>query len=432
MTWRILPGIILSLSLLAMSPGCGRHAETVAEASRPATLPIKVKVAPLTYQVVERTVEVVGSLKGWEEVTVGSKRTGRVARVRHDMGDRVKPGEPLADLETVDSDLNVQQAEKRLLVELTKLGLTEMPSANFDLTTVPSVVEAKVKLDRTKQNMAREKNLIARGAGTSQDFQNAENDQKAAEAGLEIALLTAHSTLANALASKIALEVAKQARTDMEIRTPILSQDPPGHSGPIEFAVGKRSISEGQMVKEGEAVLQLVIEDPLRLWTNVPERFSGQIEVGQDVRIHVSSHPERMFNGQVARINPSVDAVSRTFQVETVVKNPDGLLRPGGFAKASIVTSRSDKAATVPQTSIVRFAGVTKIFLVDGQRVRAIEVTSGLEGDGWVEVVGDLPKEAMVVTDGYTQLADGSPIQIRENEPADESPSTAQSDASEK
>ena len=423
MTWRIGPGVLLFLCVVATSSGCGKKAEKSASGSHVLAHPIKVKVAPLTHQVVERTVEVVGSLRGWEDVTIGSKRTGRVARVRHDMGDRVKPGEQLVDLETIDADLNVQQAEKRLLVDLTKLGLREMPSANFELATVPSVVESKVKLDRTKQNLAREKSLIARGAGTSQDFQNAENDQRAAEAGLEITLLTAHSTLASALASKIALEVAKQARADMEILAPILSKEPPGHTGPIEFAVGRRSVSEGQMVKEGEAVLQLVIEDPLRLWTNVPERFSGQIEVGQEVRIRISSHSDEVFHGKVARINPSVDGVSRTFQVETVVNNPSGVLRPGGFAKASILINRQAKAATVSQASIVRFAGVTKIFIVKGDKVRAVDVTTGLEGDGWVEVVGDLPPEAMVVTDGYTQLADGSLISIREDEPTD-SPTT--------
>lgn len=419
MSWRFGPVIFAAIFFGAICQGCGKPAVKTASGSQAAPLPIKVKVAPLTYQPVERTVEVVGNLRGWEEVTIGSKRTGRVARVLHDMGDRISPGEGLVDLESTDADLSVLQADKKLLVELSKLGLREMPSANFDLSTVPTIVEAKIKIDRTKQNLVREKSLNARGAGTSQDFQNAENDQKGAETALEIAMLNAQSTLANALASKITLELARQARVDMEIHAPIPSKQPPGHDGPVLFAVAKRSVSEGQMVREGEAVLQLVIEDPLRLWTNVPERFSSEIELGQEVRIHVGSQPNETFLGKVARINPSVDGVSRTFQVEAVVGNPKGLLRPGGFAKASILTKRQDSAATVSQASIVRFAGVTKIFVVEGDKVRSIEVVTGIEGDGWIEVSGDLPKAAMVITDGYTQLADGSTIEIRKDEPAE-------------
>ena len=85
---------------------------------------VPVTVAPLEHRTVERTVDVVGSLRGWEQVTVGSKRTGRVARVLHDMGDRVRPGEPLVELETVDAKLACDQAQSRYLGELVKLGLT--------------------------------------------------------------------------------------------------------------------------------------------------------------------------------------------------------------------------------------------------------------------------------------------------------------------
>ena len=83
-----------------------------------------VTVAPLEHRTVERTVDVVGTLRGWEQVTVGSKRTGRVAKVLHDMGDRVRPGEPLVELETVDAKLAYDQAQSRYLGELVKLGLT--------------------------------------------------------------------------------------------------------------------------------------------------------------------------------------------------------------------------------------------------------------------------------------------------------------------
>ena len=64
-------------------------------------------VAPLEHRTVERTVDVVGTPQGWEQVTVGTKRTGRVVKVLHDMGDRVKPGEPLVELEPVDAELAI-------------------------------------------------------------------------------------------------------------------------------------------------------------------------------------------------------------------------------------------------------------------------------------------------------------------------------------
>ena len=414
------------MALIAWVGGCEKPTEPTVKAGS-APKPIPVTVATVERRPVERSVEVVGTLKGWEEVTVGSKKTGRVVRVRHDMGDRVKPGEPLVELETVDAELSVQEAEKKLQAELAKLGLAELPKGDFDVTKVPSVIQARVALDRARQTLARERSLNQRSAGSFQDLQFAENDEAAGEAGLEAAIVTTRSTLANALASKVALDEARQALEDMEIRAPVPSQPPAGSDKPVVYAVSKRSVSEGQMLREGDAVADLVVENPLRLWAQVPERFGAEVEIDQPVRIRVAAHPGRDFEGRVARINPSIDPVSRTFQVEAAVPNDEGLLRPGGFAKASILTRRDAEAITVPLESVVRFAGVSKIFVIETDQAREIKVETGLEGPGWIEVLGEVTPGASIVTTGQTQLAEGTPVTIRDPE-ASESGATVPAD----
>ncbi len=133
---------VLALALTAAGCGGGHAAEkTLSASTAPKT--VMVTVALAERQAVERTVEVVGSLRGWEQVTLGLKKEGRVRKVFHDMGDRVKPGEPLIEMETEDADLAVRQAERRMLVELAKLGLKELPRGEFDVTTVPSVLQSK-------------------------------------------------------------------------------------------------------------------------------------------------------------------------------------------------------------------------------------------------------------------------------------------------
>ncbi len=89
---------------------------------------VAVTVAPLEHRTVERTVDVIGTLRGWEQVTVGTKRTGRVVKVYHDIGDRVQPGEPLVELDPIDARLSIQQAESKYLGELVKLGITRQAS----------------------------------------------------------------------------------------------------------------------------------------------------------------------------------------------------------------------------------------------------------------------------------------------------------------
>jgi membrane fusion protein, multidrug efflux system len=108
--------------------------------------------------------------------------------------------------------------------------------------------------------------------------------------------------------------------------------------------------------------------------------------------------------------------------VETEIPNDRRLLRPGGFAKATIITDSAAKAAVVPTESIVRFAGVTKLFIVENNKARSIsDIITGAEGRGWVEVASNtLPASASVVTTGQTQLADNTQVVIRTPEPPSE------------
>lgn len=403
-----------ALTALSAVAGCGGHGGEKEVSADTAPKAVTVTVASATVRPVERTVEAVGTLKGWENVTLGVKKEGRVRKVFHDMGDRVKPGATVVELETEDADLAVRQADRRLQVELAKLGLKELPKGDYDVTSVPAVVQAKVALEKAKRNLERERSLMARNAGTMQDFQNAESDHRAAEATLANSILTTQSTLANAQAARATLDIARHDRSEMEIRAPVPSKLPEGVTEPIVYAVSKRSVTEGQMLRVGDQVMELVIERPLRLWTSVPERYSAEIKLGQPVKVSIASFPDTQFEGTVSRINPAVDSASRTFQVEAVIPNNRGMLRPGGFAKASIQVDRNASATVVPVESVVQYAGVTKVFVIEGGKARSINVETGLEGPGWVEVVGPVPANAQVVVTGHSQLADGTSVVVRD------------------
>jgi len=419
--------------------GCSHEGAKATSKPDVESKPVPVTVAPLERRKVERTIEAVGSLRGWEQVTVGAKRSGKVLKVYHDMGDRVRPDEPLVHLDPIDAKLAYDVAQSKYLGELVKLGISGEEADEFikrygvtealirgkqadeAIGQAPAVRQVEAAKEKSLQNLTRQRALSKKGAGTAQELDDQENDYRAALAAYDNAKATARNIIAMAIANRIARDQAQQTITDLTIRSPHPQVAPPvpGRPEATVYAVTRRSVSEGQILKEGEAVYDLVIENPLRLWTNVPERETTAIREGQLVRVSVASHPGKVFEGKVARINPSVDPTSRTFQVETHVPNAEGLLRPGGFAKATIVTDASAQAAVVPIESIVQFAGVTKLFVVESDKVRAIDdIVLGKQGSGWIEVSSaSLPAVATVVTTGQSLLADGTPIVVRSPAP---------------
>jgi membrane fusion protein, multidrug efflux system len=438
-SWSRLEAMAAAIFLAGVA-GCGHGGSEADAQGATAVRLVPVTVANLEHRSVERTVEVIGTLRGWEQVTVGSKRTGRVVKVHHDIGDRVQPGAPLVELDPVDAKLGVQQAESRYLGELVKLGITRRQAeeivekygiseelligqvADDAIAKVPAVIQKRVARERAQQHLSRQRALTQRGAGTPQELEDADTDWKSAAANYDDAVQSARTVIANAIASKVSLSQAGQTLLDMTIRAPTPKLIPPSlkRTSVLSYGLTKRQVSEGQMIKEGESIAELVIEDPIRLWSQVPEQYAEDVELGQRVRLTTRAHPGVAIEGKIARINPSVETASRTFQVETLVPNERGLLRPGGFAKASIIIDAEARAAVVPTESIVRFAGVTKLFIVENSKARSInDIQTGSEGRGWVEVTSkQLPETAQIVTTGQTQLAEGTPVVIREPEPA--------------
>jgi len=141
------------------------------------------------------------------------------------------------------------------------------------------------------------------------------------------------------------------------------------------------------------------------------------VREGQAAQIRVDAFPQRVFDGNVVRINPAVDRMSRTFNVQVYVPNPDRALKAGGFAEVEILTRVDPAAWTVSPESVVTYVGSTRVFVLRDGQAHVIPVERGIEGAGWVEVLhdgaGDLRLDDVVIRGGQDKLAEGVPVQIR-------------------
>jgi RND family efflux transporter MFP subunit len=180
--------------------------------------------------------------------------------------------------------------------------------------------------------------------------------------------------------------------------------------GQHRWAVASRLVSAGEYLKEGTSVFRVVVSDPLKLRAAVPEKYIRDLKIGLPVTVVVEAFPERTFPGTVSRLNPSVDIVNRTFGVEVLVKNADGLLLPGTFARASVLTRKED-ALLVPLESVVSFAGVTKVFVFQDGKARERIVTAGSRFGSKMEVKG-VESGARVLVRGQTVVADGTAVVV--------------------
>jgi RND family efflux transporter MFP subunit len=375
---------------------------------------VVVTVEPVSHRSVQRSVEAIGTLYGYEEVSIAAKVDGRVRRIHHDVSDEVKPGDLLVEFDPTDYELLLHQAEKSLRVDLVKLGINDLPAdAKFDVERLPAVMQARERMTNAKLRYERASSLVRSGAIPTEDLTDKTADFRAADAEYHSQLLTARSLVANVEMKREALAIARQQLKDMLIRVPVPLQRVPGMEKGVTYVMSQRAVSEGSFVRTGTEVCKLVIDRMLKLRALIPERFSNEIQRGQQVQVSTAANPQSVA-GRVARINPTVDPANRTFQVDIEVPNTNGKLKPGSFAKAAILTTRDSEVATVPLEALTTFAGITKVFVVENGHAKEVRVTPGMQNTEWVEIASPpLPRGAQVVLSGQSALADGTPIAIR-------------------
>jgi RND family efflux transporter MFP subunit len=387
---------------------------------------VMVTVDPVTPRSVQRRVQVVGSLWGRDEVGITPKVEGRIEKIYAFVGDVVKPGDVLMEIEQKNYQLAVNEAARALELELAKLNLTALPTAAFELDKLPSIAKALAQEKLAVASLERLKKLVGLAQASQEERDKAEADVAVARANSRQMRLDAETTLATVRHKLALLDTATQKLRDTRVVVPPAAQ-PLGASAfalPVEYVVGQRNASEGETVSalvSAAPVFRLVIADPLKLLATIPERYIAEVNNGQRVEIRVEAFGDEIFPAVVARVNPTVDRASRTFQAEILMRNPARRLHAGSFAKGAILTRIDGRALTVPNEALVVFAGVTKVFVLRGDKVVDVPVSAGVrfEDDSngrrrsWVEVQGKLQAGDQVVTSGQSQLADGTVAAVR-------------------
>jgi membrane fusion protein, heavy metal efflux system len=129
-------------------------------------------------------------------------------------------------------------------------------------------------------------------------------------------------------------------------------------SAPIAGTVTQRQIGVGQYINSeaaGASSPVFTISDlsTVYLIANVREVDAPLMQVGLPLEVHVLAYPDRVFNGKISWVAPSIDPNTHRLPVRADVENPDGALKPGMLANFSIITGEASAAPAVPQEAIV-------------------------------------------------------------------------------
>ena len=387
----------LALSSIACSKSDTAQARGRDDAPKP------VQVERVREETVRRNVEVVGTLAAVDEVTVSSEADGAVNRILHDLGDRVKAGDVLIELDREKAQYNFDQQKAALAQALARYGAPD-PAHLPPIERTPDVQKAQAELVQARQAYDRADELHKRQLVPKQSLDDAQALLQSKQASYDSALQNGRNLQANIAAADAAMKLADRQLRDTAIRAP------------FDGYVKQRFVNLGQFVKGAAvtpvAVMTVVRVDPLKVTAEIPEKMVPWIQVAQPVDLHVDAYPDKGFTGKISRISPAVNTATRAFPFEALVPNADALLKPGTFARVSIETAKVDRVLTLPYATLQYRYGVNRVFVIDGDRLVAHELKIGERFGDRIEIVGGVEPGAAVAASDVEKLVDGTKVAV--------------------
>ncbi len=180
---------------------------------------------------------------------------------------------------------------------------------------------------------------------------------------------------------------------------------------PFAGTVGLRFVSLGSFLSPQTKIATLQDLDPVKLDFAVPEKYAGQVEVGDQVRFRVSGF-DQDFQGEIYAIEPSVDRETRSLSLRAQSPNPGDRLLPGAFADVELAIREVENGLSVPALAVVPELGGKKVYVYENGTAVARQVETGLRSSEWVEITSGIEPGERVITSGIQLLQPGREVEI--------------------
>ncbi len=310
-----------------------------------------------------QTLALPGTLQGFVQSPIAARASGYLRRWYKDIGSRVEKGELLAEIETPEIDQQLSQA------------LAARQQAASSLALAKSTVERWEAL--RKKDAVSQQELDERRSGDVQ-------------------------ARANLAAADANVERLRQMEGFKRVVAPFAG------------VITRRNVDVGDLIDAGSGrILFLLAQtDPLRVYVNVPQSYAQLVKAGQEVAVTQGELAGETFRGKVARTSASIDASTRTMQVEISLPNRDGKLLPGAYVQVSLPLQSSQAMAIPTNTLMFRGEGM-RVAIVDASgRIRLAPVRIGRNYGETVEVLDGVTAADQLVLNPPDSLNEGDQVAI--------------------
>jgi RND family efflux transporter MFP subunit len=338
-----------------------------------------------------------GDARALQETAIFPRANGYIKRLHVDIGDRVKAGQLLAELEApeIDAQLNESRAAE------------QQAAAN--------VTKSQTDFELNKITYERYQSLAQTGAVMSQDVDQKRSMYDQARAALDAAK-------ANVAAAHAAVQNLTETKGFQKVTAPF-----PG-------VISARNYDVGALLNPSagnKELFRLAQVDTIRVFANLPQSYVAAIHNGQEASFESRNYPGKSFKGKLVRSAGAIDPATRTMRIEVHFPNPENQLFAGMYGTLRLPVAGTQPALMVPTSAMIFKADGTKLAVVEDGKIRTQPVVVGRDFGTEMEILDGLKGDEQVVTSPGQRIADGVEVEVAQKSPAQQGspqkgPQTAQ------
>lgn len=382
-----LAGLFLAGYLPRQKRTAGLNAEAKEEReSLPIVSVVQVKRSPAASELL-----LPGNIEPITEASILARAEGYLRRRYVDIGDRVKAGQLLAELDAPELEQQVSQA--RANVSQTKAALAQVEAG---LTQI----QANLKL--AEVTAERWNTLVSRGVFSKQEGDEKRTVLEARRADVQAQQANVNAARENVRASEANLERLLELQGYTKVKAPFTG------------VVTARSVDVGALISNGgnRELFRMAQTGQLRIRIAVPQANAPSVRVGETAELLVQEFPRRKFIGHITRTANSLDQNTRTLPVEVQLANPENALLPGMYAQVRLVMARVEPPLLIPGDAlVVRSDGPQVAIVQPGQKAHYQKVEVGRDYGPETEIVSGLKGGEMVIVNPTDDVREGARVE---------------------
>ncbi|GJM26682.1 MAG: hypothetical protein DHS20C16_30970 [Phycisphaerae bacterium] len=406
--WVFLAIIVFALGgTVYMMRKAEARTQSVDKATKEKAIPVEVFV--VRNRNVPQIIEARGFLSGVDELSLHSEVDGKVVSHSLEDGAKTEAGDVLIKIDDTFYALAVKQAKAELnrSIALSGEALAATQQAEAQLEA------AKARQSNAKVELERIERMRETGASPPIEYQRTATALDTASADLRAAEAS-KVRFSNQLAvAKAAVAIAQVAHDNAAARLERCVI-----RAPISARVNRFHIEPGELATASIPLVELVRLDQMKILVELSGSDIGLVDLLTKAEVSIDSAPDRVYVGRLHHVAPKMDPVSRKFQVEILVDNPDETLLSGMFGQVKLYCGELTDALTIPRSAIFKQYGADHCHVVsdeEGQlisRLRRVEVDSVRSHLDKVQVISGLAEGERIILSRRRDVRDGASIAV--------------------